>query len=60
LSIRELALAIREGRQPVHSGRDNLRTMGIMEAAYVSAAHGGDRVTIAEALGGYADVAKRG
>lgn len=49
-SWRELALAVREGREPAHSGRDNLATMGIMEAAYLSAARGGAAVTVAEAL----------
>lgn len=49
-SMREFALALREGRQPTHSGRDNLKTMGIMEGAYLSAARGGTQVTVAEAL----------
>ncbi|GMM95827.1 Gfo/Idh/MocA family protein [Microbacterium sp. MTN4-26] len=52
-SAREFALAIAEGRRPVHSARDNLRTMGIMEAAYRSAARGGGVVTIEEALYGH-------
>ena len=38
--------------QPPHSGRDNLRTMGIMDAAYLSAARGGSAVDVEEALGG--------
>lgn len=49
-SMRELALAIREGREPAHSGRNNLRTLGIMEAAYASAGRGGSAVSIAEVL----------
>lgn len=49
-SMRELAEAIRDGRAPAHSGRDNLRTMGIMDAAYRSAERGGARVTLAEVL----------
>ncbi len=49
-SMRELAEAVRAGRAPAHSGRDNLATMGIMEAAYLSAARGGDAVTVDEAL----------
>jgi D-apiose dehydrogenase len=49
-SMREFALALREGRQPIHSGRDNLKTMGIMEAAYLSAARGGAPVSLGEAL----------
>ena len=49
-SMREFALALRDGREPIHSGRDNLKTMGIMEAAYLSAGRGGSPVTIEEAL----------
>lgn len=49
-SMREFALALREGREPIHSGRDNLKTMGIMEGAYLSAARGGAPVMVAEAL----------
>lgn len=50
--LKELLDAIDEGRAPSHSGRDNLRTMGIMEAAYLSAGRGGALVEVAEALGG--------
>lgn len=50
LSGREFAEAVLAGRQPSHSGRDNLRTMGIMEAAYLSAARGGAPVAVEEAL----------
>jgi predicted dehydrogenase len=53
-SLREFAAAIAEGREPQHSARDNLQTMGIMEAAYRSAARGGSSVTIEEALYGHA------
>lgn len=49
-SMREFATAVHEGREPIHSGRDNLKTMGIMEGAYLSAGRGGAPVTIAEAL----------
>lgn len=52
-SMRELALAIRESRTPTHSGRNNLRTLGIMEAAYESASRGGAPVTVAEVLSGH-------
>lgn len=38
--------------EPPHSGRDNLRTMGIMDAAYLSASRGGTAVDVTEALGG--------
>lgn len=53
-STREFALAISEGRRPAHSARDNLQTMGIMEAAYRSAARGGIPVTVEEVLYGHA------
>ncbi len=52
-SAREFARAIVERREPIHSARDNLRTMGIMEAAYRSAARGGDAVTLEEVLHGH-------
>jgi predicted dehydrogenase len=45
--------SLRAGTEPPHSGRNNLRTMGIMEAAYLSAGRGGSAVTVTEALGGY-------
>ncbi|MGK3952421.1 Gfo/Idh/MocA family protein [Microbacterium sp. I2] len=52
-SLREFAVAIAERRSPQHSARDNLQTMGIMEAAYRSAARGGTPVTVEEALYGH-------
>ncbi|WJL96910.1 Gfo/Idh/MocA family oxidoreductase [Microbacterium sp. ET2] len=52
-SMREFARAIAEGRDPAHSARDNLQTMGLMEAAYLSAARNGSPVTIEEALHGH-------
>lgn len=39
------------GREPVNSGRNNLKTMGLMDAAYLSAERGGELVTVEEALG---------
>ena len=45
--------AIDAGREAPHSGRNNLRTMGIMDAAYLSAARDGALVTVEEALKGY-------
>lgn len=45
--------ALDEDKEPPHSGRDNLRTMAIMDAAYASAGRGGQLVQIAEVLGGY-------
>lgn len=50
LSMKAFVDALRAGTEPSHSGRNNLRTMGIMEAAYLSASRGGDTVEIAEAL----------
>jgi D-apiose dehydrogenase len=45
--------AVDAGRDAPHSGRDNLRTMGIMDAAYASAARGGELVEVTEVLGGH-------
>lgn len=50
-SLGALLTAVDEGREAVHSGRDNLKTMGIMDAAYLSAERGGALVTVDEALG---------
>jgi predicted dehydrogenase len=50
-SMRAFVDAIETGTTAPHSGRDNLRTMGIMEAAYLSAARDGEPVSITEALG---------
>lgn len=44
--------ALDAGVDAPHSGRDNLRTMGIMDAAYLSASRGGAAVDVEEALGG--------
>lgn len=49
-SAREFARAVREQRDPSHSARNNLRTMGIMEAAYLSAQRDGSPVTVDEGL----------
>ncbi|WP_157524744.1 Gfo/Idh/MocA family protein [Microbacterium yannicii] len=49
----EFARAIQEQREPAHSARNNLRTMGIMEAAYRSASRGGAPVTLEEVLYGH-------
>jgi predicted dehydrogenase len=43
----ELQLSIEEGREPMTSGRDNLRTLALVEAAYRSAAQG-RRIELAE------------
>jgi predicted dehydrogenase len=47
-SMRRLLAAIDAGEDPVHSGRDNLETMAIVDAAYLSADRGGERVEIAD------------
>ena len=47
-SMRRLLLAVDSGSEPDHSARDNLKTMAIMDAAYLSASRGGARVEISE------------
>ena len=47
-SMKCLLSAIDVGSAPHHSGRDNLETMAIVDAAYLSASRGGSRVEIAE------------
>ena len=47
-SMRRLLEAVDSGGEPAHSGRDNLKTMAIMDAAYLSASRGGARVEVAE------------
>ena len=47
-SMKRLLEAISAGSAPPHSGRDNLETMAIVDAAYLSASRGGARVDIAE------------
>lgn len=47
-SMKALLAAIDEKRPPHHSGRDNLETMAIVDAAYLSAGRDGARVTIGE------------
>jgi predicted dehydrogenase len=49
-SMRRLLEAIDAGRPPVHSGRDNLDTMAIVDAAYLSAERGGALVETGELL----------
>jgi D-apiose dehydrogenase len=51
-SLRHLLDAVEQGVAPPHSGRDNLQTMAIVDAAYLSAARGGARVDIGEVLAG--------
>ncbi len=45
-SMKRLIQAINTGTQPPHSGRDNLETMAIVDAAYLSASRGGAKVDI--------------
>ena len=49
-SMRNLIEAIEAGCEPVHSGKDNLQTMAIIDAAYLSAERGGALVKIAEVM----------
>lgn len=50
-ALGELLDGIDEDREPANSGRDNLKTMGIMDAAYLSAERGGEQVAVEEVLG---------
>ena len=43
-----LLSAVDAGKEPHHSGRDNLWTMAIVDAAYLSASRGGSAVQISE------------
>jgi predicted dehydrogenase len=47
-SMKRLLQAVSTGTEPAHSGRDNLQTMAIVDAAYLSASRGGERVYIDE------------
>ena len=47
-SMKRLLLAADTNTEPPHSGRDNLQTMAIVDAAYLSASQGGTRVDTAE------------
>jgi len=47
-SMKRLLIGIDTNSAPPHSGRDNLQTMAIVDAAYLSASRGGERVEIAE------------
>lgn len=51
-SMAALLRAVDSGQPPHHSGRDNLETMAIVDAAYLSAERGGQRVTVAEVTRG--------
>ena len=45
-SMNGLLIAIDTGVAPINSGKDNLETMAIVDAAYLSASRGGERVDI--------------
>lgn len=47
-SLKHLLDAIDGGREPIHSGRDNLQTMTIVDGAYLSAKRSGEPVTAEE------------
>ena len=47
-SMKRLLMGVDTNSAPPHSGRDNLQTMAIVDAAYLSASRGGERVEIAE------------
>ena len=47
-SMRGLLEAVDGGGEPMHSGLDNLQTMAMVDAAYLSASRDGARVEIAE------------
>jgi predicted dehydrogenase len=49
-SMRRLLAGVDADEPAVHSGRDNLATMAIVDAAYLSASRGGSRVEIAEVV----------
>jgi predicted dehydrogenase len=49
-SMKELLDAVSSGRMPHHSGEDNLKTMAIVDAAYLSASQGGRFVQAEEIL----------
>ncbi|MBI2951348.1 hypothetical protein HYY27_04595, partial [bacterium] len=49
--LAEFVAAVREGREPECSGRDNLKSLALTFAAVQSAREGGRPVEIAELLG---------
>ena len=51
VSLSKLLDALDTGAEPVNSGRDNLRTIGAVDAAYLSAERDGEYVTLEEVLG---------
>ena len=49
-SMRQVLLSANSGQEPSHSGRGNLHTMQIVDAAYLSAERGGELVTVDEII----------
>ena len=49
-SMRQLLLSANSGQEPSHSGRGNLHTMQIVDAAYLSAERGGELVKVEEII----------
>jgi len=47
-SMKHLLDSITAGTEPPHSGRDNLQTMAIVDAAYLSASRNGAKIDIAQ------------
>ena len=47
-SMNHLMDCARRGAEPIHSGRGNLHTMQIVDAAYLSAERGGEMVEVEE------------
>ena len=47
-SLKHFIDAIEKDSEPIHSGKDNLHTMTIVDGAYLSASRGGEPVTAAE------------
>lgn len=47
-SLKHFIDAIKKDSEPIHSGRDNLHTMTIVDGAYLSASRGGEPVTAEE------------
>lgn len=51
-SMKHFIDAIESDTEPIHSGRDNLQTMAIVDAAYLSASRNGEPVQIEEITNG--------
>jgi predicted dehydrogenase len=51
-NMEHLLVAVDANTEPCHSGRDNLATMAIVDAAHLSASRGGAAVNVAEVVRG--------